>query len=232
MSDDFYRSYEDFSEMDQFLDELKQTALKNAKEEFLQKMERLEKENAELQEVKKNWNQLKLEVEREKENYKFDKDKLEREIARKKINELLKMAQWSDKVYYIDSAFGYVPKCGKCDNREIHFTSPSGNNLTEPCPVCGKYWCKYIVKEMSCFKLRFSNDPCIKCEVYFVRREEYSDSTIYHSCNIFNGTAEEFNEKSYNKYNTAFTSKELAQQICDKINKNNGVPDNIEYDKE
>jgi len=232
MSDDFYRSYDDFSEMDQFLDELKQTALKNAKEEFLQKMERLEKENNKLQEVKKNWQQLKLEIEREKENYKFDKDKLEREIARKKIDELLKMAQWSDKIYYIDSVFGYVPKCGKCDNRKIHFTSPSGNDMTEPCPVCGTHWCKYIVKEISCFKLNFSNDPCIKCEGYFVRHEEYGDSTTYHSRNIFNGTAEEFNEKSYNKYSTAFTSKELAQQICNKINKDNGVPDNVEYDKE
>ena len=230
MYDDFYG--DDYSEMDHFLDELKQTALKNAKEEFIQKMNRLEKENAELQEVKKNWNQLKLEVEQEKEKYKCDKDKLEREIARKKIDELLKIAQWSDKVYYIDSAFGYVPKCGKCDNRTIHFTSPSGNSLKEPCPVCGKDWCKYIVKEMSCFKLRFRNDPCIECEGYFIRQEEYGGSTIYHSSNIFNGTAEEFNEKSYNKYTTAFISKELAQTICDKMNKDNGVPDNLEIEKE
>ena len=230
MYDDFYGN--DYSEMDQFLDELKQTALKNAKEEFLKKMERLEKENIELQEVKKNWNQLKLEVEQEKEIYKFDKDKLEREIARKKIDELLKAAQWSDKIYYIDSIYGYVPKCGKCDNREIHFTSPSGKDMTEPCPVCGKYWRKHIVKEIPCFKLRFDNDPYIRCEGYFVRREEYGSSTTYSSQNIYNGTAEEFDEKSYNKYLTAFTSKELAQQICNKINKNNGVPDNIEFDKE
>ena len=232
MSDDFYRSYDDFSEMDQFLYELKQTALKNAKEEFLKKMERLEKENAELQEVKKNWNQLKLELEREKENYKFDKDKLEREIAHKKIDELLKMAQWSDKIYYIDSVYGYVPKCGKCDNRKIHFTSPSGNDMTEPCPVCGTYWCKRIVKEITCLKLRFDKEPYLKCETYFEKYDEYCGSTTYHSRNIFNGTAEEFDEKSYNKYETAFTSKELAQQICDKINKNHGIPDNIECDKE
>ena len=32
MYDDFYN--DDYSEMDQFLDELKQTALKNAKEEY------------------------------------------------------------------------------------------------------------------------------------------------------------------------------------------------------
>ena len=179
MSDDFYRYYDDFSEMDQFLDELKQTALKNAKEEFLQKMERLEKENDELQEVKKNWKQLKLELEREKENYKFDKDKLEREIARKKIDELLKMAQWSDKIYYIDSVYGYVPKCGKCDNRKIHFTSPSGKDMTEPCPVCGTHWRKHIVKEVSNLKLRFTNDPYIKCETYFVESDGYCGSTTY-----------------------------------------------------
>ena len=93
------------------------------------------------------------------------------------------------------------------------------------------YWTKHIVKEISCFKLRFSNDPCIKCEGYFTKRREYGDSTTYHSQNIYNGAAEEFNEKSYNKYTTAFTSKELAQQICDKINKNNGVPDNLEIEK-
>jgi rubrerythrin len=232
MYDDFYN--DDYSEMDQFLDELKQTALKNTKEEFLKKMERLEKENAELQEVKKNWNQLKREVEREKENYKFDKDKLEREIAYKKINELLDIANWTDKLYYITDVNAHLPKCNNCDdNRYIHFSSPTGKDCTEICPICGQNYYKYVVKECPTFRLKFNSEGRVAVESYFIKTDRWGDSTIYTKQNVYEGSVEDFYfNDSYKIRHTGFRSKELAQQICDKINKDNGVPDNVECEKE
>jgi hypothetical protein len=231
MYDDFYG--DDYSEMDQFLYELKQTALKNAKEEFIQKMERLEKENAELQEVKKNWDRIKYEVEREKENYKFDKDKLERELAYKKINELLNIANWTDKLYYITYANAYLPKCNNCDdNRYIHFLSPTGKDCIELCPTCGQNYRKYFVKECPTFRLRFNNESKITVESYFMKTDRWGDSTIYTKENVYEGSVEDFYfEDSYRIRHTGFISKELAQAICDKINKDNGIPDNVEIEE-
>ena len=228
MYDDFYG--DDYSEMNQFLDELKQTALKNAREEYIKKMEHLEKENAELQEVKKNWAQIQMEYQFKEEKFNREKSEIERELARKKFNELTTIADFSEHLYVIDYKEGYVPKCDKCDdNRQIHFTSPSGRDFNEDCPVCGKRYCIYYPKPVDAIKIRFSKDPYLKSEVWAVKYEESCENITYKTENIWKGTAEEFNiDDYYILRHTCFESKELAQQICDRINKTNGVPDNVE----
>ena len=226
MYDDFYNI--GLSYFDEQIEEFKDGLRKTVKEEFLKKMERLEKENQELQEVKKNWQKIKNELEQEKQNYKFKENELKQKLAHMKINELLETAKWADRVYYIDTVHGHLPPCGKCDNRRIHFKSPSGKDLTEECPICGKSYIKYIVKEVPSFELHFKTDSHIICKGYFVKYHEYGDSTTYTCQNVYDGSVKDFNIHNYNHYHTVFTSKELAQQICDKINKENNVPDNLE----
>lgn len=228
MYDDFYDV--GLSYFDEQVEEFKDGLRKTVKEEFLKKMERLEKENRELQEVKKNWQKIKNELEQEKQNYKFKENELKQKLAHMKINELLETAKWADRVYYIDNVRGNLPLCGKCDNRQIHFKSPSGKDLTEECPICGKSYRKYIVKELSSFELQFKTDSHITCKGYFVKHDEYCGSTKYTCQNVYDGAVEDFDIHRYNHYNTVFTSKELAQQICDKINKENNVPDNLEIE--
>lgn len=226
MYDDFYNI--GLSYFDEQIEEFKDGLRKTVKEEFLKKMERLEKENQELQEVKKNWQKIKNELEQEKQNYKFKENELKQKLAHMKINELLETAKWADRVYYIDTVRGHLPLCGKCDNRLIHFKSPSGKDLTEECPICGKSYIKYIVKEIPSFELHFKTDSHITCEGYFVKHHGYGDYTTYTCQDVYDGTVEDFDIHRYNHYCTVFTSKELAQQICDKINKENNVPDNLE----
>ena len=226
MYEDFY-DYE-HSYFDEQIEEFKEGLRKTVKKEFINEMEKLKKENQELQEVKKNWNKIKADFEIKKEVYNIDKDKMKKELARMKINELLEAADIKEKCYYIDTLFGYVPWCGKCKDHKIQFLSPSGKERKEPCPDCGKYWCKNVVKEVPSLRLHFKTDPYIDCRVTYDRKEEYYGTVSYENKNIYNGTADEFDYKGYNRYHTIFTSKKLAQKICDKMNKESGVPDNLE----
>lgn len=228
MLEDFYN--EGPSDFDIAIEEFKEGLRKTVKEEILNEMARLKKENEELQDVRKNWAQIQMEYRFKEEKFNREKSEIERELARKKINELTTIADFSEHLYFIDYKEGYVPKCDKCDdNRQIHFTSPSGRDCEEDCPVCGKRYCIYYPKPVDAIKIRFSKDPYLKSEVWAVKYEEYCGNITYNTENIWKGTAEEFNiDDYYTLRHTCFESKDLAQKICDRINKKNNVPDNVE----
>lgn len=228
MWEDFYN--EGPSDFDITIEEFKEGLRKTVKEEYLKEMARLKKENEELQEVKKNFDKIKQDYEDKKRAFEYKEDELMRQCARKKFNELTTITDFSEHIYVIDYKEGYIPKCSKCDdNRQIHFLSPTGRDCKEDCPVCGKRYCTYYPKPVDAIKIRFSRDPYLKSEAWAVRYEEFGDSTTYKKENIWKGTAEEFNiDDYYTLRHTCFESKELAQQICDRINKKNRVPNNVE----
>ena len=228
MWEDFYN--EGSYDFDIAIEEFKEGLRKTVRDEYVKEMARLKKENEELQEVKKNWAQIQMEYQFKEEKFNREKREIERELARKKFNELTTIADFSEHIYVIDYKEGYVPKCDKCDdNRQIHFTSPSGRDCKEDCPVCGKRYCIYYPKPVDAIKIRFSKDPYLKSEVWAVKYEEYCENITYKTENIWKSTAEEFNiDDYYTLRHTCFESKELAQKICDRINKKNNVPDNVE----
>ena len=232
MYEDFYN--EGPSDFDIAIEEFKEGLRKTVKEEYVREMARLKKENEELQEVKKNFDKIKHNYHEKERLFNIKEDEMMRTLARKKFEELTTIADFSEHLYVIDYKDGYIPKCDKCDdNRHIHFTSPSGRDCTESCPDCGKRYCVYYVKPVDAIKIKFYRDPCLKSEAWAVKYEEYNDSVRYQKENVWNGKAEEFNivDNSYTIRHTCFESKELAQQICDRINKKNNVPDNVEVIK-
>lgn len=108
----------------------------NVKQDIKHEMERLRKENAELQQYKqerqeveniKKWYESRMQT--EVETYK-------RELRTAKIKEL-----FGDELgigWGVNWKLVLPPKCDKCDkNRMIHFKSPSGKDLTESCK-CAK----------------------------------------------------------------------------------------------
>ena len=230
MWEDFYN--EGPSDFDIAIEEFKEGLRKTVKDEFVKEMTRLKKENEELQEVKKNFDKIKQEYKDKEDALKRKEDNLNYELAHKKFNELTTIAGFSGHIYAIDYKEGRIPKCDKCDdNRQIHFTSPSGRDCKEDCPVCGKRYCIYYPKPVDAIKIRFSKDPYLKSEAWAVKYDEYNDSTTYKTENIYEGTAEEFNiDDYYTLRHTCFESKELAQKICDRINKKNNIPDNVEIE--
>ena len=227
MWEDFYN--EGPSDFDITIEEFKEELRKNVRDEYVKEMTRLKKENEELQDVRKNWAQIQMEYRLKEEKFNRETSDIKRELARKRIDELTTIADFSEHIYVIDYKDGRVPKCDKCDdNRQIHFTSPSGRDFREDCPVCGKRYCIYYPKPVDAIKIRFSKDTPFKSEVWAIKHEAYGDSVIYKKENVWKGTVEEFNIDDYHTVrHTCFESKELAQKICDRINKKNNVPDNV-----
>ena len=153
---------------------------------------------------------------------------MEKNLARKKIMELATIADMKPQIYYIDDATGFLPKCDKCDeNRLIHFKSPSGRECTESCPNCGTSFRKYFVKPVDTLRISFPNDPQIKRVAYYLRHDGWGESYTYNLQDIYRGSAEEF-DLQVNRNHIAFESKELAQEICNRLNKKYNVPEEVE----
>ena len=231
-------SYDDFyndgpSDWDLFMEEVKQNLMKTVKKEYLEEMDKLRKENQELQEVKQNWYEIKSSYLRKEEEFLQKERDMMRELSRKKLIELFKTADIKHTVYCIDSVRGKIPCCGKCDNGVIHFKSPSGKDMTEPCPVCGSRPHFYVTNEIDAIYIYTENNPYVSLESCYVKRESYGTSTTYINKDIFNDKAENFDCKDFLEHykRPIFPTKELAQQVCDRLNKLKNIPDNIEVDE-
>jgi hypothetical protein len=228
MYEDFYN--EGPSDYELFMNDLKETLKKSIKDEFIKEMDRLRAENKKLQSVKENFEQIKLDYAHKEQELKAREQDMEKNLARKKIMELATIADMKAQIYYIDDDTAYLPKCDKCDeNRLIHFKSPTGKDCTEPCPDCGTTYHKYYVKPVDTMKILFPNDPVIRRVAYYLRHDRWGETYSYDLQDIYRGSAADYDASDgYKMHHTAFESKELAQEICDRINKERGIPENAE----
>lgn len=227
--------YEDFfnegpSDYELFMNDLKETLKKSIKDEFIKEMDKLRAENKKLQDVKENFEQIKLDYAHKEQELKAREQDMEKNLARKKIMKLATIADMKAQIYYIDDDTAYLPKCDKCDeNRLIHFKSPTGKDCTEPCPNCGTTYHKYYVKPVDTMKILFPNDPTLHRVAYYLRHDRWGESYSYELQDIYRGSAADYDTSSgYKMHHTAFESKELAQKICDRINKGRNIPENAE----
>lgn len=228
MYEDFYN--EGPSDYELFMNDLKETLKKSIKDEFIKEMDKLRAENKKLQDVKENFEQIKLDYAHKEQELKAREQDMEKNLARKKIMELATIADMKAQIYYIDDDTAYLPKCDKCDeNRLIHFKSPTGKDCTEPCPDCGTTYHKYYVKPVDTMKILFPNDPALHRVAYYLRHDRWGESYSYELQDIYRGSAADYDASSgYKMHHTAFESKELAQEICDRINKERGIPEKVE----
>ncbi len=140
--DDFYDNY---SEFDQLVDEFKASLLKSIKEEYIDKMNKLEKENNELQDVKINFEEIKQEYKEKKWELEREKQDCLFKAKRMRLSELMK--DFEVVMYKVGKSYTEKPKCNKCDNnRKVNFTSPSGRELHEDCE-CSIKNSLYVPKE-------------------------------------------------------------------------------------
>ena len=124
----------------------------NVKQDIKQEMERLRKENEELQQYK----QERQEVENIKKLYESrlqtEVETYKRELRTAKIKELFGdyiVIGWG-----VKQKITLPPKCNKCDqNRYVHFKSPSGKDLMEPCQ-CAKGKKEYFPLELYLIRIK------------------------------------------------------------------------------
>src|SRR5690625_955813 len=140
--------YHEPSEFEQQIYEFKETITNAIKDDYVKKMELLEKENAELQEVKQKMKQF----EREHKNKIYELEQAKRDalniVRYEKLTKLMETLYV--KVYKPYSYKEELPKCGECnDQRLIEFNSPSGRSMTEDCS-CKHGETKYRPEEYVC----------------------------------------------------------------------------------
>jgi hypothetical protein len=220
--DDDNEFYENYSEFDEQVNEFKKSLLKNVKQEFIEEMNKLKKENLELQEIKNNFESI-------ESQYLAKKYTLEREMSnalleakRMRLSELLD--NYKLIMYKVDYEYSKREKCNNCDeNRQLHFKSPSGRDITSSCD-CSLSNIIYIPSEHIMYEFKINNSNK-KLSVWYKLIENSNNEEYFEIDN----DSSHYVKQTYNpniefakieKYEMFFERKEDCQKYCDWLNKN------------
>jgi hypothetical protein len=124
--------YNEPSEFELMIDDLKASLEKSVKEEFMTEMERLRAENTELQSVKRNFNSIQAEYRDKHLQLELDRENLERTVRRERLSALMK--DFEVVMYQAVIKRTQHPKCDKCnDYRKVKYRTPLGRWAEEYC---------------------------------------------------------------------------------------------------
>jgi hypothetical protein len=214
---------------DLVFEELKRILMGTLKEEIKTELEALRKENEELR------------------PFKLERDRMEQELARvradcvRKIKEAQENARNSTfesllgehmvQAWKVGREYELPPKCDKCDDqRKLHFTSPRGKNMTEPCecsqsttiykPVPALL-ARFRVKPLARAKNQENDDSFYEKPLYYWYTTEYStldNAEFILSEETEIGALRHSDTKPLNElseWHSVFTSEERCQEFCD-----------------
>lgn len=206
--------YNEPSEFEQQIKEFKSSLLDSVKKEYKDKMERLEKENAELQDVKKRMDEIERNYKRKEQELSWERQNLESKVRRERLSKL--MGDLQVELYTVGSKSHKRPKCNKCDeNRRIPYTTPLGKETYESCD-CSK---NIHVYEPAPITLNSFSIRDGKGNAWYKVKEDRSDEWLEYYSDSINGseliTSEEQFESIGYAYKTLFKDIEIAQKYCD-----------------
>lgn len=220
--------YEDFyepSEYDEMVEEFKNTLRESVKQEWKDRMAKLEAENKELQEVKKNFKAIKDDYENAKRNCEAEKNRAlvnaKREAHKARLSELLGDTQVN--YWKITTERIQKPKCDKCDNnRRIKYITPMGREATEYCS-CYDGGTRYIPNQMTMYEIKLYNTYDEKASIWFIQKYKDDDLLVNSAEYLGNKVIIEDDTNldeisADNKYNLYFKSEEKCQAYCDWLN--------------
>jgi hypothetical protein len=208
--------YQEPSEFEIAMEELKANLMKSVKEEFVAEMERLKSENNELQSVRRDFEKIKSDFDAKKRELEYERNDLQRKIRRERMVDLL-----SDHKIIMYKAYSkreYPPKCDKCDkHRKIKYISPLGRETSEDC-LCKEGKVVYLPKEFVRYEFRLSRNSDVTA--WYRQYTDDEDGLVYdssiHADNIY-ATGMEFED--IKNYSTFFKTEEECQAYCDYLNK-------------
>ena len=213
-----WEDYYEPSEFDILMDGFKDSIRENVKQEIKDKIERLEKENAELRDVKEKWEDVKRYHEEAICELKREKERVRKELESEKINKLLESLAFT--AYRPLANYEVGPKCDKCDeNRKIYFTSPVGRKMSEDC-TCADRKLTYFPSEESlyCFYVRSSGQVSTRL---FTRKEE-GDWDRYDNCGTVDSELPDDVEK-VSTFHAVFIDLSYCEKYCDYLNSKRSV---------
>lgn len=214
--------YDEPSEFDIQVNEFKQSLMKSVKEEFISEMDRLKKENEELQDVKTNFGAIKRDFENKKRQLESEYQTLKGNVRRERLSQL--MQDLSVELYTVASTSKSKPKCDKCDEkRRLYYKTPSGKETYEMCE-CNDRISVYepIPTILNSFSIRDGKGDAW----YRVRTDRNDDWLEYYEDSISGRELikdeSQFENIGY-AYRTLFANEEIAQKYCDFKNSQNSV---------
>ncbi|MBR3645643.1 MAG: hypothetical protein IKN54_04430 [Lachnospiraceae bacterium] len=209
MYDEFY---DEPSEFDIQIEEWKDTLRECVKKEYKEEMERLRKENAELLDIKKNWQEKIRELETEKFKLKVATIDAENKAKKARLRELLDA--FTKQAWGYKYTFKYIhEKCDKCDkDGYIHYKSPQGRNVKEKCD-CRKQICFYSPQEAEIVEI---DDYRGEIKPTFAYNDNYDD--YKKTTRVYAG--ENFDDID-NYYGMVFFNKDDCERFCEYKNSQN-----------
>lgn len=206
-------------EFDEKIEELKNKLRESVKKEINDEIEKLRKENKELQGIKRNFESVKKDFERKKDECDRVIQNAERKAKQARLKEL--MEHFKATLWSVDWDYLYKKKCDKCDKyRRIQVTLPSGKIVDDECS-CRVSKKVYSPKENALYELCERNRKPIAWyrekgntgEEYFVAETcaEHAKVVVDHNKDFKEIEGEELRK-------VFFTTKEECQAFCDYIN--------------
>lgn len=227
--DDFYEP----SEYDMMVEEFKTTLRKSIAKEWVDKMNKLEKENSELQEIKRNFENIKRDYENKKLQCEIEKERVIKDAKRMRLKELMQDVQKS--YWKLSWIYAYTKKCNKCnENRKIIFKSPSGKEYSENCKCSiGKQI--YVPMRVDIYEISLRNIGTGTANVFFREQKGCNDNIYYQSAEYYDNKIIVEDDADFvsldieTKNDFYFVSEEKCQEFCNWYNKEILKVDTDEY---
>ena len=209
-----WEDYYEPSEFEEEIQNLKQSIRDSVRKEIKDEMDRLRVENAELREVKENWQEIKNVHVKAMSDLKFAKENAEWEAKKARAKDIL--ADLAVIGYRPSVRYEVGPKCDKCDQyRYRHFISPLGREMKEECtckkakriysPAENKLLEFHIGREIGSVYYERAEDKDIDCDTYSLRADVYKELPD--------------DLTKINEYRAVFINKDDCQRYCDEMNK-------------
>ena len=216
--DDFY--YEP-SEFDLQVEEFKASLMKSVKEDFLHRMEALEKENADLRKFRDEKEAFIRDCKAKVAEAQREARKAEEKWKNARLHQLL--GDFLTTGWKVGREIVMDDKCDKCDaDRYIHFLSPQGNECKEKCN-CATYTTRHFPKEVPLARFivkkknfRYGD----KGESDFYNRyytvKDRDDDDVYESASDV--YFHDFDCEKVNRWGAVFMDEADCQRYCDWLN--------------
>ena len=220
--DDFYDEPSEFEEQ---IDEFKQGLISAVKDEFKAELERLSRENAELQSIKIRMREIEREHKSTLNAIENDRRNLEATIKLQRLTELLPdnfLQGWC-----VAAKHEEKPKCEHCDeNRRLEYKTPRGREQQEQCE-CAEKLVTYFLEPAELYKFTqheycYGGETTPGIHVYFEHKTRDRNDEFTRENSIFAGEA----FKDINRYHVVFLDKAKCQEYCDWLNNRQREDDN------
>lgn len=207
------------SKIDKMVDDFKSAIMATAKEELVEEMDALRKENEELRNIRDKWDAKISELESE---YAAKRNELEKRLReaeaaadnakRMRLFDLIR--DYPDHAYTVDMKYIQQPKCDKCNAlREIKFTSPLGRTMYEKCE-CASTKPVYSVRAIPLVEItcHWNGDPCVK----YLYNNDIDADWLRFATKFFDNTP--FNQIDIFRETPLFRSEDRAKQYVEWMN--------------